>query len=75
MRRHLEREIDALRRKLLSVGALVEESGRLAVVAIVKRDPETAQQPLRLCGFVIVGGTRLKRMRRIAEAGECARHR
>ncbi|GMV37035.1 MAG: phosphate transport system regulatory protein PhoU [Fimbriimonadales bacterium] len=44
MRRHLEREIDALRKKLLSVGALVEEAGKMAIEALMTRDVELAER-------------------------------
>lgn len=41
---HLQREIDRLKRKMLALGALVEEDLRLAVQAIDERDPALAQR-------------------------------
>ncbi len=38
--RHLEREIDRLKRKILGLGALVEDNLRLAFQAIEARDPD-----------------------------------
>lgn len=44
MPRHLDREISTLRKRLLSMAALVEESGELAVKALVERDVPLAQR-------------------------------
>jgi phosphate transport system protein len=41
---HLQREIDRLKRKMLAVGALVEENLRLAFQAIEERDTEKARK-------------------------------
>lgn len=45
--RHLQREIERLKRKVLAVGALVEESLRLSLRAIEQRDRELAAQVIR----------------------------
>lgn len=45
--RHLEREIERLKRKVLAVGALVEEGLRLSLRAIEQRDRELALQVIR----------------------------
>jgi phosphate transport system protein len=42
--RHLQREIDRLKRKILGLGALVEDSLRLAFQAIDQRDPAKARR-------------------------------
>ena len=42
--RHLQREIDRLKRKILALGALVEESLRLAFQAIEQRDAAKARR-------------------------------
>lgn len=44
MPRHLERELQQLRKNLLSMAALVEESGHLAVQGLVERDVALAQR-------------------------------
>ncbi len=43
MAQHLQREIEKLKKSILSVGTLVEESLRKSVRAFSKRDPEMAQ--------------------------------
>ncbi len=42
--RHLQREIDRLKRKILALGAIVEENLRLAFQAIEQRDPAKARR-------------------------------
>ena len=42
--RHLEREIDRLKRKILALGALVEDNLRLAFQAIEARDADKAHR-------------------------------
>ena len=42
--RHLQREIDRLKRKMLGLGALVEDNLRLAFQAIEQRDPAKARR-------------------------------
>jgi len=44
MAKHLEREIESLKKKLLALGARVETSVRDATLAIEKRDSELAQE-------------------------------
>jgi phosphate transport system protein len=43
MSKHLERQIEALKQKLLYVGTLVEEAVSRAVAALVQRDPDLAR--------------------------------
>lgn len=43
MAQHLQREIEKLKKSILSVGTLVEESLRRSVRAFLERDPEMAQ--------------------------------
>ncbi|MBX7167664.1 MAG: phosphate signaling complex protein PhoU [Pirellulales bacterium] len=43
MSQHLQRQIEVLKEKILSVGALVERAIARAITAIMKRDPELAQ--------------------------------
>ena len=43
MTRHLQRELDRLKKRILSLGAMVEERVRMAVKAIVTRDGDLAQ--------------------------------
>ncbi len=45
--RHLQREIDRLKRKVLTVGALVEENLRRSLRAIEQRDREVAAEVIR----------------------------
>ena len=42
MSRHLQREIDTLKKKILAVGAMVEESIAKAIAAVIQRDPKLA---------------------------------
>jgi phosphate transport system protein len=42
MSRHLQREIDNLKKKILGVGAMVEESIAKAIAAVIQRDPKLA---------------------------------
>ena len=42
MSRHLHREIEHLKRKILGVGAMVEESIAKAIAAVIKRDAKLA---------------------------------
>ena len=44
MTRHLQRELDQLKKRILSLGAMVEERVRLAMKAIETRDGELAQK-------------------------------
>jgi phosphate transport system protein len=44
MTRHLQRELDRLKKRILSLGAVVEERVRMAVKAIETRDGELAQR-------------------------------
>ncbi len=44
MAQHLQREIDRLKRKILALGALVEEDLRLAVKALGERDDKLARR-------------------------------
>ena len=44
MTRHFEREIENLKRKVLSLGTLVEETVHRAITAISKRDPKAARE-------------------------------
>jgi phosphate transport system protein len=44
---HLYRDLQALRRRLLQLGALVEQSVDEATAAFLRRDPERAQQVVR----------------------------
>lgn len=44
MAQHLQREIDGLKKSILSVGTLVEEALRKSVRAFSERDPEMAQE-------------------------------
>ena len=44
MKRHLQRELDRLKKRILSLGAMVEERVRMAVKAIEARDGELAQK-------------------------------
>ena len=44
MERHLQRELDRLKKRILSLGAMVEERVRMAVKAIETRDGKLAQK-------------------------------
>ncbi|KJS31418.1 MAG: PhoU family transcriptional regulator [Desulfatitalea sp. BRH_c12] len=44
MSKHLRRELDKVKKKMLSLGALAEERARMAVQAVVSRDVATAQR-------------------------------
>jgi phosphate transport system protein len=44
MSQHLRKEIDSLKKKILTLGATVENSVRIAVKAIEDKDPELAQK-------------------------------
>jgi phosphate transport system protein len=44
MTTHLQREIDGLKKKILHMGAQVEEAVRKAVDALITRDPKTAEE-------------------------------
>jgi phosphate transport system protein len=44
MSRHLQREIEHLKKKILAVGAMVEESIAKAIAAVIKRDPSMAHE-------------------------------
>ncbi|MDD3642326.1 MAG: phosphate signaling complex protein PhoU [Candidatus Krumholzibacteria bacterium] len=46
MSRHIEREIEKLKREILALGAVVEESLHNAVSALERRDPELARQTI-----------------------------
>ncbi|GAB4353377.1 MAG: phosphate signaling complex protein PhoU [Candidatus Abyssubacteria bacterium] len=45
---HLQREIEELKKKLLYLGAIVEENVRRAVKSIEERDPSLAQQVIEI---------------------------
>jgi phosphate transport system protein len=47
MSQHLRKEIDNLKKKILTLGATVENSVRVAVKAIENKDPELAQQVIK----------------------------
>ncbi|MFQ6609175.1 MAG: phosphate signaling complex protein PhoU [Fidelibacterota bacterium] len=47
MTRHLQREIERLKKLILSVGTMVEESLRNSVLALSRRDPELAKKVIR----------------------------
>jgi len=47
MSKHLERQIETLKQKLLYVGTLVEEAVARAVTALVERDPELARRVIQ----------------------------
>ena len=44
MSKHLRRELDKIKKKMLSLGALVEERARMAVEAVESRDGDIAQK-------------------------------
>lgn len=44
---HLQRDLDALKKKILQLGNVVENAINLAILALVNRDTETAQKALR----------------------------
>jgi phosphate transport system protein len=44
MKRHLQRELEALKKQILSLGAMVEERVRMAIEAFETRNGELAQQ-------------------------------
>ena len=44
MSKHLRRELDKIKKKMLSLGALVEERARMAVEAVESRDGDVAEQ-------------------------------
>jgi phosphate transport system protein len=46
--RHLQREIDRLKRKILALGAVVEDNLRLAFQAIEQRDPAKARRVIAI---------------------------
>ncbi len=46
MSEHMKREIDRLKKNLLSLGAVVEENVRNAVTSVENRDPDLAQQAI-----------------------------
>ncbi len=48
MRRHLQRELDNLKKNLLSLGAMVEERVRMAIKAFENRDGELAMTVVEL---------------------------
>jgi phosphate transport system protein len=47
MTKHFDRELDKLKKKILSLGALVEERVYLAIKAIEKKDPDLATKIIR----------------------------
>jgi phosphate transport system protein len=47
MPRHLQREIDKLKKKILSLGAFVEESVQMAVRAVEERDSPLAEKVIK----------------------------
>jgi phosphate transport system protein len=48
MARHFQRELDKIKKMILSLGALVEERVRMAITAIEDRDAEMATQIIKL---------------------------
>ena len=44
MKRHLQRELDALKKRILSLGAMAEESVRMAIAAFETRDNRLASE-------------------------------
>ena len=48
MAKHFDRELEKLKKKILSLGALVEERVYLAIKAIESRDPDLAKRIIRL---------------------------
>jgi phosphate transport system protein len=48
MAKHFDRELEKLKKKILSLGALVEERVYLAIKAIESRDPDLAEKIIRL---------------------------
>ncbi|MBW2407269.1 MAG: phosphate signaling complex protein PhoU [Deltaproteobacteria bacterium] len=48
MAKHFDRELEKLKKKILSLGALVEERVYLAIKAIETRDPDLAEKIIRL---------------------------
>jgi phosphate transport system protein len=44
MKRHLQRELESLKKQILSLGAMVEERVRMAIQSFENRDGELAQQ-------------------------------
>lgn len=44
MAKHFQKELESIKKKILSLGAMVEERLRLAVRAIEERDPQVADQ-------------------------------
>jgi phosphate transport system protein len=55
MAQHLQREIETLKKKILSLGAAVEKSVRMAVTAIENRDAELANK-------IILGDTEIDQL-------------
>ncbi|MFO7556610.1 MAG: phosphate signaling complex protein PhoU [Desulfobacterales bacterium] len=47
MAKHFDRELEKLKKKILSLGAMVEERVYLAIKAIESRDPDLAQRIIR----------------------------
>ncbi len=47
MAKHFDRELEKLKKKILSLGALVEERVYLAIKAIESRDPDLAKKIIR----------------------------
>jgi len=47
MAKHFDRELEKLKKKILSLGAMVEERVYLAIKAIESRDPDLAQKIIR----------------------------
>jgi len=47
MKRHLQRELESLKKKILSLGAMVEERVRMAIEAFENRNGELAQQIIK----------------------------
>ena len=48
MIKHFQRELEKIKKQILSLGALVEERVRMAVDAIEERDAEMAKKVIRL---------------------------